>query len=141
MTESNVVTALNRLQRAGSENSRATAKLREAAVVVADVILQTAPRDVELPRGYVATRQYSNVGSFLQFRNAAGETLNSESKIPGEHYLHGDFNRTWVNVDREGLQQFAADIADGLLDEIAAFIEAQTAQAETAAANLEAAKV
>lgn len=135
--QTDLINALNRLERAGNENSRTTLKMREAAVKVADEIISNFSGDLELPRGYCAIRQYSGAGSFRQLRNESHETLNSESKIPGEHYLHGDYNRTWRNVGREGLQKFAADIAGGLLDEIAEFLEERAAQNEGAAAILE----
>ena len=139
------IDALKRLERAGSENSRTTQKLREASVVVADTVVRAVEaaqaEGVELPRGYAVIDQYSNVGCFTQLRNDDGETLNSDCATAGEEYLHGDFNRTFKVVGRDGILQFAADIADGLLDEIAVFLEERAAKEVAATQQLEAVKI
>ncbi len=152
--ENGVIDALKRLERAGSENSRTTQKLRAASVVIADEIVKSVEaaqaESVELPRGYVVVDQYSNIGCFTQLRtpsmadgweDSRRETLNSDSTAPGEKYLHGDFNKTFFVAGRESILQFAADIADGLLDEIAEFLEKRATENEAQAVVLEGAKI
>lgn len=114
--DKNLINALARLERAGAENSKATAKLHEAIKVIAAQIKDSVPSNTDLPRGY---QVYSS--------NTA-------------YYLgkQGDFiepygERDWIKIDwsqsRKASLQFAKDVADGLLDEIAAWLEERAAKA------------
>lgn len=127
---SNLIDSLKRLERAGAENSRTTEKLREAAVEVAIKIAVTvAPHDrtrVELPRGYEICAWEDEAGA------AFGYLRPAESS---------DYFEAGATPSLASAQIFAADIASGLLDEIAAFLEERAAQNEQATATLEAAKV
>lgn len=127
-----IINAVKRLERAGSENSKATQKLFEAALDVAYLIEKTVPVNVQLPRGYKVIRRYSNSGSELFLINSDGEYIDGTGR-----YLHGDFNCWIPEQKREAILDFAADIADGLLDEIAEFIEQQARKANEAAELLE----
>lgn len=130
------IDALKRLERAGSENSRATKKLLDACVVIAQQIEAACPVGVSLPRGYEVVERHSNVGSALYL-------LTDRPDCGGEYvdgngiYLHGDFFCWIPQTTREVALVFAHDIADGLLDEITDFLEARARETEESAAVLE----
>lgn len=113
---SNVIDALKRLERWGSEDSKATQKLRDAASSLAAHISTLVPSDTELPRGYSA-RQYGNAASL---------------------YLWEPDDNDWASVahTRDNALDFAEDIATGLLDELAAWLEQRTGESDGAAATL-----
>ena len=148
---SEILNALNRLQRAGSEASRCTAKLHEAAAAVAEEICESVSKadaiGKMLPRKYIVHRQRSNIGSTLFLYWIERETKDEcdyEGRshcINGESgYLHGDFKSEMTPKPRAGSLQFAKDVSEGLLDEIAEFLEKRAAENELAAQKLEAAK-
>lgn len=118
---SNIINALKRLERAGDENSRATEKLYEAAKKVAAFIEENVPAAVELPRGYKAIYVSSNIGSAKFLVNETKERRVWIDGIGG--YLHEDYNCKIPAQTRTGVLDFAKDIAEGLLDEIALFLE------------------
>ena len=119
---SNIVNALKRLERAGDENSRTTQKMYEAANKIAEVIISSVPANVWLPRRYKVVVVNSNVTSaeFL----VKHDQHDKHEWIDGTGaYLHGDL-RCWIpGQTRTGVLDFAKDIAEGLLDEIALFLE------------------
>jgi hypothetical protein len=135
-----VINAVKRLERAGDENSKATAKLHEAARNVAALIINRVPVGVQLPRGYRVKKVKSNVGSaeFLTLRGEQGEYGEYDYYwIDGTGgYLHRDFNAAIPAQTRAGSLRFAKDIAEGLLNEIAEFLEQRKAESESAAAAL-----
>ena len=140
---STIIDALKRLERAGSESSWATNKLREAAKELAKYVERIVPDDVDLPRGYWATTRSSNVGScgFLNARSPerceyTGDQL-TEAIDGWDGYLHGDFNRPVCAPSRETVLKFAADVADGWLDELAEWLEKRTAEEDAATDTLE----
>ena len=144
---SSIVDSLKRLERAGSERSRATEKLREAAAAVALEIIRHVPPGVELPGWYVVRRLTSNVGSefFLvlpgfhepgSWENGGPESADAYIDGTGG-YLHGDFSCSIPAPSRAALLRFAADIAGGLLGEIADFIEKRNAEDARATECLE----
>jgi len=130
MKKNDVINAVKRLERAGSEYSRATQKLYEAAREVATFIENQVPVGVKLPRGYYVKRIYSNISSekFL-CRDMVGENGLETCYIDGiGGYLHGDFRCCIPRQNRTAILKFAEDIANGLLDEIAEWLEARTAK-------------
>jgi len=132
----NIINAVKRLERAGSENSRATQKLYQAAGNVADLIETQVPVGVELPRGYYVREVCSNIGSCLFL---CRETEDGRDYIDGiGRYLHGDFHCWIPGQNRAVVMQFAEDVADGLLDEIAQWLENRATRADQAAQVLEA---
>lgn len=136
--DKSLVNALNRLERAGSANSRATQKLHEAAAEVAWKIEEIVPVGVDLPRGYRVRRIKSNVGQAKYLVKHAKYVNHEDYWIDGDgEYLHGDFSAWVPGQSRTGSLTFAQDIAEGLLDEIAAFLEERAQQAEQAADELE----
>lgn len=139
MSTNGITNAVARLTRAGGENSRATEKLHEAAKTVALLIEQEAPVNVTLPRGYRVVRRRSNIGSekYLVVGDLDKPYDDGLTYIDGTGgYLHGDFSCPIPNQTRAGSLQFAADVADGLLDEISAFLEAWAVEADRAAGIL-----
>lgn len=138
--DKDLINALARLERAGSENSKATAKLHWAATIVAEEIEKNVPTGVWLPRDYKVIRHNSNIGSDLflvQGRAQYGEVHHYIDGIGG--YLHGDFNCSIPPKTRTGSLKFAKDVSAGLLEEIAEFLEKRTTAEKQAASTLEAA--
>jgi len=140
-----IVDSLKRLERAGSENGRATKKLHEAACEVAEAIEKVVPAGVKLPRGYRKVERKSNISSseFLVKevrcdRDDPDDRYGWKSYyIDGTGgYLHGDFNARIPAQTREGSLLFARDVAEGLLDEIAEFLEQRAGTADAAADGL-----
>ena len=113
----NVIDALKRLERAGSENSRATAKLMEAAGAVSAVVVAMVPSGIDLPQRYMV-----RAGALASW-------------APWE-----DGGMVRVDRDRDRALAFARDIAEGWLGELAEWLEARVAEAAAATAILEAAK-
>lgn len=114
------VEALARLEKAGTEHGKSIHKLREAARMIAEKIEQICPIDVELPRGYRVVEVKSNVG------DACFLVLGTDYIDGDGCYMHGDFNCFVPASSREGLLQFAKDIASGLLDDLSEFLEQRT---------------
>jgi hypothetical protein len=134
----NTIDAVKRLERAGDENSKATKKLHQAAVTVAGIIEDQCPVNVALPRGYEVTRVKSNVGYAYFLLLDRDQYNEGRYWIDGQgSYLHGDFNSWIPGQTRAGSLRFAKDVAEGLLDEIAEFLEQRKADSENAATVLE----
>ena len=137
-----LISAVKRLERAGDENSKATKKLHEAAKTVAYLIEAQAPVGVKLPHGYSVERVKSNVGSD-EFLTVPHDKVNEFGEreyfwIDGcGRYLHGDFHAQVPGQTRAGSLKFAKDVAEGLLDEIAEFLEKRKEESESAATVLE----
>lgn len=139
METKGIITALKRLERAGSENSRATKKLHAAAETVAGAIINSVPDHMVgelLPRDYRVVCHTSNVGK-TYFLVREGEEHYYIDGFGG--YLHGDFHVFIPPQKREGSLLFAKDIADNLLDMIAEHVEASMVKIMNAANILEAA--
>ena len=143
-----IISAVKRLERAGDENSKATKKLHEAAYNVAQLIIKIVPLGVKLPRGYKVRHIKSNVGSadFLTYwqPTPSDKAYSERPDLEGEtmwidgqgSYLHGDFNAWIPNQTRAGSLKFAKDVAEGLLEEIAEFLEKRKAESEEATSAL-----
>jgi len=118
---SRVVSALMRLQRAGDANSAANRKLRDAAFEVANNIVYSC----NAPAGelVIVPRFYKIMGDDFVSR-----------------YSDYPLNDVDMPASVDDLHQFAADIADGLLDEIAGFLEACNKQTEADIQTLEGAE-
>lgn len=133
-----VINALKRLERAGSENSRAIKKLHEAAAKAAQAIIDAVPIHMVgewLPRDYRVVCHRSNVSrAYFLVRETESENYYIDG-LGG--YLHGDLG-TWIpGQKREGSLLFAKDVSDNLLGMIAQHIEESMAKITTAADILE----
>lgn len=119
---SDLMNSLSRLERAGSNSSRCTEKLHEAASAVAGnickIIANAKAVGVDLPRHYRVIKVKSNVGSarYLVLENGDGS------------YLYCDFHAWIPEQTRDGSLQFAKDISEGLLTEIAEFLEKRASE-------------
>jgi hypothetical protein len=136
-----IINAVKRLERAGDENSKATKKLHQAAATIAELIEKTVPVGIKLPRGYKVIRVRSNIGSDVFLGHDFRDNMYTdwpETWIDGiGRYLHNDFNCNIPAQTRAGSLKFAKDIAEGLLDEIAEFLEQRKAEADQATIVLE----
>lgn len=148
------IDALKRLERAGSEHTRTTQKLREAAHKVTCQLAETVPHDIILPRNYVVTwadgyacdegaRWHKSVVVLMRKARLVTEY--------GQHYFVGsvvgmasldlgqwDVKSYFPDQSRQDVLAFSADIADGLLEEISAFVEARAAENKNATGILKA---
>ena len=113
----------------GTQYTKSDAALYEAAYDVAQKIIEAAPVNVDLPRGYEVIYISSNVGGeyFLQNNSICdGHTSNGGGVIVDAkkgYYLHGDYN-SWIDKAPKSLiLLFAKDIREGLLEEISDFLE------------------
>lgn len=141
MSTSVALQALARLEQAGARDAQATMPLQAAAQYVADrVALQLrhhcpalSSEAVVLPRGYQLCKLHDEPQLRLPPNRDAG-------------YDRGDpLNRSdsWTvgsyGPSRAAALQFSADIATGLLDDLAQWVEARTPESLAATALLEAA--
>lgn len=132
----NIINAVKRLERYGDENSRTTEKLREAALTVAEFIIQQVGRPYSiLPRGYRIEEFTISGGERLILIAPAtwcsGELesffLIDEELHPTESY-HWDDYIYCKRPSKYTLLKFAEDISSGLLDEIADQIKEENAE-------------
>jgi hypothetical protein len=141
MENNNVINAVKRLERAGSENSRATQKLFEAASKVAGLVEKMAPDSVKLPRGYKVIYASANIGG-CHFLIRGDEEEENADFIDGiGEYLYGDFNCFIPNQTRRSVLKFAEDIAGGWLDEVAAFLEERAKKSDENSETLDSANL
>ncbi|RJO63152.1 MAG: hypothetical protein C4542_00470 [Dehalococcoidia bacterium] len=132
MSDNNIINSLKRLERAGTEHSRATKKLFAAAREVAIFIENIAPIGVQLPQGYVVRKINSNIGSEKFLVRDETDYIDG---IGG--YLHNDFS-CWIPLPtRIAVLNFANDVSAGLLNEIADFLVQRTLEDDTATATLQ----
>ena len=136
-----IIDSLKRLERAGSEHSRATEKLHEAVRVVARLVEEIVPDGMELPRGYQVRAVSSNVGTetFLTRWGYAGEDYDEpgDAYVDGTGgYLHGDFSCPIPAQSRGVSLAFAHDVATGWLTELAEWLEKRAAEDAEATATL-----
>jgi len=119
--ENSIINALKRLERAGDENSRVTEKLKASCVELGEFIEKQVPHDVTLPRDYIVK---THRGSYYF------------GKInPDQSFAYDDEIYT-INITVEPTRaiclEFAKDISEGLLDEIAEFLEKRIKKEEQA---------
>ena len=130
-----IIDSLKRLERAGAENSRMTQKLREAAKELASVVEDMAVAgdfvNADLPRGYVV----EGGNQVYLMSRAQGEDDYAGYPIRYAFYC-GDRRE---RPTRAAVLQFAADVAEGWLDELAEFVEKRLAESVKAEGTLTAA--
>ena len=113
---------MKRLERAGSENSRATQKLKDACKQLGEFIEQQVPHNVRLPRNYIV-KGISNSYYLVKIKNII---------FYDEEIECFDDAITDQEPSRLLCLQFAKDIAEGLLDEVAEFLEKRKEESEEA---------
>jgi len=124
-----IVNALQRLDRAGDEASKANEKLKAAAVQVAQHIAAKVGGYAErgfltLPRGYSLSAHAVKENGPLCLKSDLRGYIFDEEHITAESALH-----------------LARDIANGWLEDVTAYLEARTQEAERAAETLREAKL
>jgi hypothetical protein len=133
------------LAKAAEGNRTSTAKLLQAAMVVGNIIEDALPVDVELPRHYVRSRLRSRHGSVTLLYRGCGHEYQGPCDCVGtgavncnsSGYLHDDFSAPELQkTTRAVALAFAKDVEEGLVGELAAFLDQRTRVAESAAAVL-----
>ena len=134
----NIFNDLKRLERIGSENSRATQKLHESAARIAAIIVQQCPEDVILPGYYQCVPVRTEQSEYYRVRLVrAGNVIGAETE---DTYRDADGNE-YRGRSRDASLQFAAYVASGLIDEISEWLEKRKAETEKAESEMvEAAK-
>lgn len=142
MTKENnsIINALKRLERVGDENSRVTQKLKEACFILAKQISENVPSRVGLPRGYFVETYTTNTSPSDTFDyQLLKRYFDDDSKrLEIDYKTIIDFEDE--TTSRTACLEFAADIADGLLTEIADWLEARKAESEKAITVVETAQ-
>lgn len=137
-----IIDDLKRLERVGSESSKATKKLREACVNVSEKILEQIedlPVGTNLPRNYRKVARKGRFGGQLITRHfLAYVSDNNEYGIEAETIVNGGvekgyyvaddvMNGNWIQKTPRWLcLQFSRDVATGLLKDISEFLEKRT---------------
>ena len=131
MTEkqkNDIINALKRLERIGSESSRTNQKLREAVEVVADKIIDLFPEGVDLPRRLKIVEEQDEdpqEGSYY--------LLAYEDPDESGAYAYGGTIHRVSGGEISTIYRFAQDLADGLMNELAEWLEKWNAQCEKTA--------
>lgn len=119
--EKNIINALHRLERLGQENSRMTEKAREAAKKVERKLVEIMPEQISLPMGYTILEQGNgNASSWFLVKESSPEESDLYNHISDGEYSYG------VKIyggSRQVILQFSEDLANGLLDKFADFLE------------------
>lgn len=125
--EKNIINSLNRLARLGQENSRMTEKAREAANVLEEKIIKIMPENTSLPMGYIIIS--NDNGDFLMKEGTAED--HTGSACIGEcDYVFG--KSQVFKGSRQAILDFSEDLANGLLDKFADFMEERRERMEAA---------
>lgn len=132
MENTNIINSLKRLERAGSEQSRTTEKLREAARVLGEHVVSQLPADVQL--GANVYGYYEEVDRMLP-RNIV---IDRQCQLAYWDHIIGRY--VAVDSSREMALRFAHDIADGWLNELAAWLEERAAEDAAATQTIEQAR-
>lgn len=129
-----IIDAVKRLERSGQEHSKTTEKLREAAREVAGLIIRIVPEGETLPRGYLVVDTERDGLLLVQGVDNSGCPV----YINGRGYSGGlgytpDFS---LEPSRDDVLIFARAIANGLIEEIAEWLEQRNAENAEASAIL-----
>ena len=129
--EKRVTEALEKLVSAAEKDARVTDSLRRAACRVAAMVEERAPAGVWLPWDYEVVDTAIEGGFRSKF-------LVKHHEREGEFYVDSDDkdNPSWIPAQtREGVMEFAQDLRDGWLDELAEFLEKRAQKAQVALAT------
>jgi hypothetical protein len=131
MENTNIINSLKRLERAGSEQSRTTEKLIEAARALSEHVVEHLPNDVQLGANVYGDEMVER----LLPRNIA---IDRQCQLAYWDHMIGRY--VAVDSSREKALRFAHDIATGWLDELAEWLEKRAAEDATATATIEQAR-
>jgi hypothetical protein len=128
--------AIARLERAGSEHSRMTEKLRQAAIDTAEFIVKAVGREADdLPRSYTIQRNGSGGRYLFLHKDGHMNAISAPFAYVNDYgQITNDRND---GVDRNLAMIFAQDVATGLLDEVAIYLEKQAERMGKAAMALD----
>lgn len=130
MTEkqkNDIINALKRLERIGSESSKTNQKLREAVEVVADKIINLFPAGKLLPRRLKIVEEQDEDPQY-------GPDYLLVYSDPDESGPYSDDVEHRVSGGEIGtIYRFAQDLAGGLMNELAEWLEKWNAQCEKTA--------
>jgi hypothetical protein len=130
MENNSIINAVKRVERAGSENSKVTEKLKVACIELGKFIEKQVPNDVKLPRDYIVRTFDSTYYLGKIDHDAKQEDVDW---INGEPYAPARLITNKYNPPtRKICLEFAKDISEGLLDEIAEFLEDRIKKEEEA---------
>ena len=125
--------ALEKLTAAAQKDARITDSVRRAACRVAAMVEERAPAGVWLPWDYEVVDTAIEGGFRAKFLVKHHEGNN-------EFFVDSDDkdNPSWIPAQtREGVMEFAQDLADGWLDELAEFLERRAQRAQDALSVLD----
>ncbi len=120
MTEkqkNDIINALKRLERIGSENSKTNQKLTEAVEVVADKIINLFPADKLLPRRLKIIEEQDEDPQYGPYYLL----VYSDPDESGPH--NGNVVRRVSGGEIGTIYRFAQDLAGGLMNELAEWLE------------------
>ena len=123
-----ILEAIQRLTAAAEKEARVTDSLRRAACRVAAMVEERAPSGVSLPWDYEVVDCAIEGGFRAKF-------LVKHHRGEDEFFVDSDDkdNPTWIPAQtRAGVMEFAQDIKDGWLDELAEFLENRAQKAQDA---------
>ena len=120
---------LMRLKRAGDESSKTSQKLIDATTNVVNLILQTIPQEWWVDLGRDTKKEMEYFELVMGYRVGALWYLDEQMPIP---FLEKPASRLQLGDLREALlpeaQEFAMDVARGLIEKLCEKIEAHTAE-------------
>jgi hypothetical protein len=131
MENTNVINSLKRLERAGSEQSRTTEKLLDAAHILSQHVVEHLPHDVQLG---------ANVYGDEMVERLLPRDIAIDRQRQLAYWDHMIDRYVAVDSSREMALHFAHDIADGWLNELAAWLEERAAEDAAATQTIEQAR-
>jgi hypothetical protein len=141
-TMADVIDSLKRLERVGSENSKTTQKLIDAATELSSVIAQqfALSPDEELP--IQKWEEQKHAAELDEFLSHATVKFNYVIRRQGDSnpalYLHkGPITDVFVGRNRDAALEFSKDVADGLLEYILGVLEERRAESAKALSIIE----
>jgi hypothetical protein len=152
----NVIDALKRLERIGSEHSETTRKIIDAAIELSEKIVSLYPpesgdcdiannqQDVKDDEGWVRVVTLNPAGmideTIPKMKYSISEVEDGppgRAVSPGYRAVYNEIKRAPVYANRDVALQFASDIANGLLEYIERNLEASVAKNRDGVAPLE----
>ena len=136
-----IIDSLKRVERAGDANSRATEKMFSAVHQVADMIADKLAPFEWKERFHLPNRKGTSAGVWYSVERREGSRYLCREGEPESdqdaYYMTDEFliqDRIW---NRLTALAFARDVADGLLDAIAEWLEKRAAENDAASETLE----
>jgi hypothetical protein len=148
--DNSIINALKRLERAGSESSKATDKIKEAAIAVADWIVsqqwvsdifdQGFLESVELPRGYFLSGMAAAAAEPACLIVTFGELHHVPPVAIADDDTADHALMAGTRLTRKAALKLSEDIATGWLEELTDWMEARQRKDKQATEVIEHAK-